>query len=287
MDKYFTKKVLSNNVVQALDIENNQECVLLGKGIGFGLKESERIDSNKIEKKFYIQNSVNFNKYQKLVENCDEKLIFVVEEYIGKIEKYFGCNYSESLHIGLLDHLNFSLYRLKNNITISNIFIDEISIMYEKEYTFAKAMLEDLNRKLGVKLPDVEIGFIALHIHSSIKGDQVSQTALYAKIIGECRELIELEFHIKLDPQSLYSARLITHLKFALKRASENKSIDNIMILSLKSTYPKTFEFANNLAKYILDSYGLFLPEGEIGYLTIHIENIVCNLRKYKGDFLC
>lgn len=280
MDRYFAVKVLSNNVVQALDNENNRECVLLGKGIGFGQKAKEMIDSSKIEKKFYIQNSDNLTKYRKLVENCDEKLIFVVEEYIGKIEKYFGCNYSENLHIGLLDHLNFSLYRLKNNITISNIFIDEISIMYEKEYTFAKAMLEDLNKKLGVTLPDAEIGFIALHIHSSIKGDQVSQTALYTKIIGECRELIDVEFNIKLDSHSLYSARLFTHLKFALKRASENKSIDNIIIQSLKSSYPKTFEFANSLAKYILDNYGLFLPEGEIGYLTIHIENIVSALRK-------
>lgn len=280
MDKYLTKKVLSNNVVQAYDVEGNEECILLGKGIGFGLKHKEWIDSKKIEKKFYIKNSINFNKYQKLVGNCDEKLIFIVEEYIGKIEKYFGCKYSENLHIGLLDHLNFSLYRLRNNITISNIFIDEISAMYEKEYTFAKEMLEYLNSKLEVSLPAVEIGFIALHIHSSIKGDQTSQTALYIKIISQCLELIEKEFDIKLDPKSLNRARLITHLKFALKRASENKSVDNVIIDSLKSTYPKTFQFADNLAKNIFENYGLFLPEGEIGYLTIHIENIISGQRK-------
>lgn len=280
MNEYLTKKVLSNNVVQAYDVEGNEECILLGKGIGFGLKDKEQIDLKKIEKKFYIKNSVNFNKYQKLVENCDEKLVFIVEEYIGKIEKYFDCKYSENLHIGLLDHLNFSLYRLRNNITISNIFIDEISAMYEKEYTFAKEMLEYLNSKLGVNLPTVEIGFIALHIHSSIKGDQASQTALFIKIISQCQELIEKEFDIKLDPKSLNRARLITHLKFALKRASENKSVDNVIVDSLKSTYPKTFQFAENMGKIIFEDYGLYLPEGEIGYLTIHIENIISGQRK-------
>lgn len=275
MNVYFAKKVLSNNVVQALDANTNQECILLGKGVGFGLKGKEYVDSTKIEKKFYLQNTVNFTKYQKLIANCDEKLIFVVADYIAKIEKYFGCKYNENLHIGLLDHLNFSLYRLRNNCTINNIFIDEISIMYEKEYQFAKMMFADLNKRLGVQLPEVEIGFIALHIHSSIKGDKVSQTALFAKIIGECRELIEEEFNIKLDPQSLNHTRLITHLKFALKRASENKTVNNTMIDSLKMAYPKTFEFACTLAKYIHDNYDLYLTEGEIGYLTIHIQNII------------
>lgn len=280
MDEYLTKKVLSNNVVQAYDVAGDEECILLGKGIGFGLKDEDPIDSSKIEKKFYIKDRINFSKYQKLVGNCDEKLMFLVENYIGKIEKYFGCQYSENLHIGLLDHLNFSLYRLRNHITISNIFIDEISVMYEKEYTFAKEMLEYLNRELGVSLPTVEIGFIALHIHSSIKGDQASQTALYINIIGQCMELIEREFGMKLDPKSLNRARLITHLKFALKRASENISVDNVIIDSLKSTYPETFQFADTLAKYIFENYGLFLPEGEIGYLTIHIENIISGQRK-------
>ncbi len=275
MDKYLIKKVLSNNVIQAHDIESDEECILLGKGIGYVYKNKEQIDTDKIEKKFYIKNTANFNKYQQLVEKCDEKLIFIVEEYIGKIEKYFDCKYSENLHIGLLDHLNFSLYRLRNNITISNIFIDEMSAMYEKEYTFAKEMFEYLNSELGVKLPDVEIGFIALHIHSSIKGDKTSQTALYVKIISQCLELIEKEFDIKLDPKSLNRARLITHLKFALKRASENKNVDNVIINSLKSTYSKTFRFAEDLAKNIYENYGLFLPESEIGYLTIHIENII------------
>ncbi|QOX65123.1 PRD domain-containing protein [Anoxybacterium hadale] len=280
MNEYLTKKVLSNNVVQAYDVAGDEECILLGKGIGFGLKDEEPIDSSKIEKKFYIKDRINFNKYQKLIENCDEKLMFLVENYIGKVEKYFGCQYSENLHIGLLDHLNFSLYRLRNNITISNLFIDEISVMYEKEYTFAKEMLEYLNRELGVSLPTVEIGFIALHIHSSIKGDQASQTALYINIIGQCMELIESEFGMKLDPKSLNRARLITHLKFALKRASENISVDNVIIDSLKSTYPKTFQFADRMAKNIFENYGLFLPEGEIGYLTIHIENIISGQRK-------
>lgn len=280
MDKYQIKKVLNHNVVQVIDVMKNEECILLGKGIGFGLKEGAWIDPNKIEIKYFIRDSSNLHQYQKLIENCDVRLYFITEEYIGKISKHFNCDYNENLHIGLLDHLNFSIYRFKNNVTVSNIFIDEISAMYEKEYAFAKVMLEDLNQRLGVQLPDVEVGFIALHIHSAIKGDQVSQTALYLKIVGECLNYIEKAFQIKLEYQSLNRARLITHLKFALKRATENKNIDHIMIDHLKYTYPKTYQIAEDLAQDIYNQYGIYLPEGEVAYLTLHIENIVHNQMK-------
>lgn len=275
MDRYLIKRVLSHNVVQAHDMEENEECILLGKGIGFGKKEEQPVDPSLIERKYFIRDSSNLNKYQKLLESTDERLYFIVEEYIEKVGKEFGRGYDENLHIGLLDHLNFSIYRYRNNVTLNNIFIDEMSMMYEKEYDFAKKMLEDLNERLEIKLPEAEAGFIALHIHSSIKGEKASQTALYMKIIGECLQFVEKEFNISLKPQSIEKARLITHLKFALKRASEKKPIQNIMTKSLKRAYPKTFSIATNLAKKINEDYAIVLPEGEIGYLTMHIENII------------
>lgn len=275
MEEFQVKRVLSHNVVQALDVLKDEECILLGKGIGFGKKEGDVIDPDVVERKYFIRDSKNLHKYQKLLESTDERLYFIIEEYIEKVGKTFGSGYDENLHIGLLDHLNFSIYRYRNHVTLNNIFIDEMSMMYEKEYAFAKVMLKDLNSRLDVDLPEAEAGFIALHIHSSIKGEKASQTALYLKIIGECLRFIEEEFKISLDPQSIEKARLITHLKFALKRASENKPIQNIMTESLKSAFPKTFLIASKMAKKIEENYGINLPEGEVGYLTMHIENIV------------
>lgn len=280
MEKFQVKRVLSHNVVQALDVLKDDECILLGKGIGFGKKAGDEIDPDVVERKYFIRDSKNLHKYQKLLESTDERLYFIIEEYIEKVGKTFGSGYDENLHIGLLDHLNFSIYRFRNNVTLNNIFIDEMSMMYEKEYAFAKVMLRDLNSRLDVNLPEAEAGFIALHIHSSIKGEKASQTALYLKIIGECLEFIEEEFRISLEPQSIEKSRLITHLKFALKRASEKKPIQNIMTDSLKNAFPKTFLIASEMAKRIEENYGIHLPEGEIGYLTMHIENIVIQQKR-------
>ena len=41
---YRVSKVLNNNGVIAIDMEENQEYVILGKGVGFGKKVSQRFD---------------------------------------------------------------------------------------------------------------------------------------------------------------------------------------------------------------------------------------------------
>ena len=46
------EKVLNNNLVISV-LEQNREIILMGRGIGFGLKPGMEIDEGKIEKKFY------------------------------------------------------------------------------------------------------------------------------------------------------------------------------------------------------------------------------------------
>ena len=41
---YRVSRVLNNNGVIAIDMEDNQEYVLLGKGLGFGKKIAERFE---------------------------------------------------------------------------------------------------------------------------------------------------------------------------------------------------------------------------------------------------
>ena len=41
---YRVSKVLNNNGVIAIDMDENQEYVILGKGVGFGKKVGQRFD---------------------------------------------------------------------------------------------------------------------------------------------------------------------------------------------------------------------------------------------------
>lgn len=274
MEKYVISKILNHNVVQCYEITQKEDCMIMGNGIGFQAKVGEPINNERIEKIYFIKDSKNLSKYQTLIQNCDEHLVSITEKIIEEVGKKFGY-FNESLHITLLDHLNFSIYRIKHQLAINNIFLDELSMMYKEEFAFSKRMLDYLNSQLDVCLPESEVGFITLHIHSAIKNEKTGMVSLYLQIVSESIQFIEKRLKLNLKADSIERSRLTTHLKFAIKRVSEHITIENAMHDSIKTLYPNTYTLALALADHISTQFDIKLPEGEIGYLTLHIQNIV------------
>lgn len=282
MREYIIRKILNNNIVQCYELGEDKECILLGKGIGFQKQVNDLVNLEKVEKEYYIRNEKNISRYQKLVEQCDDQLVLVIEEVIAMMEERFGNTYDEYLHIALLDHINFSIYRYKNNIEVKNIFLDEYSVMYASEYAFAKEVLAYINERLQITLPDSEIGFITLHVHSALHEEDVSKSALYMKVISHCIEMIESRLPFTLDSQSIEKTRLVTHLKFALERAGQNIVLENVVLDSLKDSYPNTYALANDIANEVQKEFDIHLPEGEVGYITLHLQNIIMTAENKK-----
>lgn len=278
MDQYIIQKVLSNNIVQCQKIGADEDCIVQGKGIGFQRKRGDLLPNELIEKIYFKQDHKKINQYLNLVEKCDPVLVEAVEEIIRRMEKRFGNVYDEYVHIALLDHLNFSLYRYQNNIEINNIFLEEYRLLYAQEYEFAKEMVAYIDACMHVELPESEIGFITLHFHSALHKESVSKSSLYMQIIAACLALIETRLGIALDVGSVERMRLVTHLKFALQRADQSIEVANPILESLKQQYPKIYEIAVDLAEMMETNYGIILPEGELGYLVLHIQNIVMTL---------
>lgn len=273
--KYYIKRVLNNNIVEVEETSKGLEYILLGKGIGFKKHQGDLVENDYIEKVYTISDEKSLSKYKELLNNSDENTVMVVEDIIFEVAKEFGSNYDEYLHIALLDHINFSIYRLKNQIEMQNIFLEELKIMYEREFTFATKMLAMVNNRLAIELPSSEIGFITMHVHSAIKNKKISKTAFYTQVIGFAMQYIENQLQLKLDANSIERARLVTHLKFALERASKNISIHNPLNKQLIASYPKTLALATSLADELNKNFQVELPDGEIGYLVLHIANII------------
>ena len=93
--------------------------------------------------------------------------------------------------------------------------------------------------------------------------------------VGKCLLFIENKTKVKLKSQSLEKQRLITHLKFAFNRVKKRVFTNNPITESIKENYPDTYIVAASLGDMLKDDFGIELPEGEIGYLAIHIQNII------------
>lgn len=271
-------KTLNNSIVHCYSEDLRREVLAFGKGIGFNIKKNDYL-TKPIDKIYEIKEVKNFKDYKSLVSSVDEELVDVSEEIISIISKKFRGKYNERLHIALLDHINFAIRRHKNNLIVGNIFNDEIKFMYPNEYEFSKEMVDLINKKLNIDLPESEAGFITMHIHSALNGENIGITTIVVKIINDCLKIIEQEAYISLCNNDLSKQRLITHLKFAVKRALDKCLLTNLIDDVVREKYKEAYEISCKLREHIKENYCLELGGGEVSYLALHIQNVV-NMRR-------
>jgi transcriptional antiterminator len=266
-------KVLNNNVVMILDGEI--ERILIGRGIGFGLNSGGfLLDKSKIEKVFTIEQQEYNTKFNKLVQNVSNDIIGICEEIIYMISKELGEVLSERIHIGLTDHIQFMIYRLNNNNEISNPFILEIMSLYKEEFRIAEKAVKMLKDYTKLDIPDEEIGFIAIHINSARSKNDLTQTLKFTFLCNSITELLEDELNIEIDRETLDYARFLTHLRFAIQRTVNGKSIKNELLDVTKKKMKKFFKISKKVAGLIEEDLGIKVEEDEIAYITFHVSRL-------------
>ena len=68
------KKAFNNNALLALD-ENEEEVIVMGKGIAFGKKSGDRIDESLIQKKFVFDKSELNEKFSQLFDEIPQQYV--------------------------------------------------------------------------------------------------------------------------------------------------------------------------------------------------------------------
>ncbi|RAK20516.1 BglG family transcriptional antiterminator [Anoxybacillus vitaminiphilus] len=267
-------KILNNNAVVVLD--NGQEKIVMGAGIAFQKRKNDIIPSAKIEKIFVMEEENE--KFQELLRTLPEEHIQIAEEIISYAEGELKAPLNNHIHIALTDHLSFAIERLQQGYRIQNKLLNEIKVLYKKEYQIGLWAKQLIKERLGVDIPDDEAGHIALHIHTA-KMDAVSmnKTLQQTTLIREMIEIIERELHIKIDEESISYQRLLTHLRFAINRIENNEmfhSMDSEMLELIKTKYQKEFKCAAKIAQYAKQEYNLEFPDSELAYITLHIQRL-------------
>lgn len=266
-------KPLNNNVVFAEDKEG-KEVVLVGKGIGFQAKRGSFIKIGEFEKVFQLTEQKTV-QYRQMLDQVDDEVIGVCEEFIYFVSQHLN-EINEHLHIALIDHLAFAIRRLQQGMIVENPFLQEIQVMYPMEYDLAVKGAKMFEEELNVSLPEAEIGFITLHLHSARASQDISKTRKSTMLINKLTEIIEVELNLKIEKQSINYARLITHLRFAIERAQTGQSLSEKHPLStlLQKEYPRCYNLAWKLVKVMQMEVMKPISEAEISYLTLHLQRI-------------
>ncbi|NLZ35791.1 BglG family transcription antiterminator LicT [Clostridium isatidis] len=271
-------KVINNNLIRSFD-KNNNEVIVMGKGLGFKKVPGDKVDESLIERVYTLNDGkTNSNQLVELLEKIPIEVIQVTNQIISFAKASLGKKLNKNIYISLADHINYAIERHKEGIVMKNALLWEIKRFYNHEFLVGKEALKIIENKFGVSLPEDEAGFIALHLVNALMDDiSLKKTTDMTKMIDNIISIIKYHFKIELDEYSIHYERFITHLKFFAQRIfSENiiSDQDQNFIQILKNQYKREYDCTLKISDFIKKEYGCELTEDEMIYLTIHIKRI-------------
>lgn len=276
LEKYFVKKVFNNNVILVEKDENGGELILIGKGIGFSTSCGDSFIKNEleIEKEFVPLQGEKRENYLQLLEQTDSQIISLSEEIISMIDERFSENLDSHIRIGLTDHIAFTIKRIKEGMEIANPFLAETRTLYSREYNIAQIAVNMIEEEFELKIPEGEVGFIALHIHGARKKRGVSKTLKNTSLIKDLVTKIEEKISKKIDFDSLNYARLVNHLRFALERIEKDDNNENPLLDNIKDNFEESYKLAGELAEIINERLDYQVSEDEKGFMALHLQRL-------------
>ncbi|MGG5252427.1 glucose PTS transporter transcription antiterminator GlcT [Neobacillus sp. SM06] len=275
MVKLRIEKVLNNNVLIA-EHPAYKEVVLIGKGLGFNRKQGDSIETDSVEKFFVLKNEKEQENYLKLLPFVDHELHDVIISAFELIKQRTQSSLNEHIHVALTDHLMFAVTRIAKGMEIKNPFLVETKTLYRREYEIAAEVVQLIEDKTGIKLPVGEIGFIALHIHSSLTNKTLSDVNKHSQLVRELVDMIEEQLKINIDRESIDYMRLVRHLRYTIERVVSGEKVEEPEKISalLKAEYPVCYNLSWKIMKVMQQSLKKKVFDAEAVYLTLHLQRL-------------
>ena len=272
---YRVSKVLNNNGIIAINMEENQEYVLLGKGVGFGKKVSQRFEAPADCTLYRLAQETERGSAKELAKSVAPEFLEIADEILREAEKTFGDTIDKGIIFPLADHISFAVGRIRNHEQISNPLTDDIKVLFYSEFKVAEVLKKILKERMDIEIDDHEVGYVALHIHSALGDEKVSVAMQTARTVRECIAMIEMATGKKIDVISLSYNRMMNHIKYMVARVSTGETLKLDMNDYIEEKYPESYRIAEDVCESLGKSLGKKLDPIEIGYLAMHIERTV------------
>ncbi|WP_224651600.1 BglG family transcription antiterminator LicT [Pectobacterium versatile] len=269
-------KILNNNVVTVID-ENNNESVVMGRGLGFKKHSGDLLDETLIERVFVMKSGELTSRLQELLSEIPMDVITTADKIILLAKDRLSGKLQNSVYISLTDHCHFAIERHKQGVDIRNVLLWEIKRLYPKEFAVGLEALDIIEQRLAVRLPEDEAGFIALHLVNAQLDSEMPEVLQITKIMQEILNIVKYQLSLDYNEQALSYHRFVTHLKFFAQRLigkntvfSDDESLHDVV----KERYQLSYRCAEKIQVHIVQKYHYTLTKEELMFLTIHIERV-------------
>lgn len=266
-------KVLNNNGLLVMDLDSKQEYIFLGKGVGFGKKVNQNVNTIENAKAYRFTEEQSRQDSIHTIKSISPVFIEIAGNIIEEAERKFGA-VDNNILLALADHIAFAIKRMQEGVELKNPFAKEIKVLFEEEYSVAKMGKEFIKEKIGIEINDDEVGYITLHVHTALTREHVVQSMDIARMIQEGIQKIETELGTMLDDETISYTRLLTHMKFMILRVINGEKLHLDMTSYVLDNFPASFELAKRICKEFENMTKKPFPDIEISYFAIHIERV-------------
>lgn len=269
-----------NNNSALVNLGDDRQAIVKGKGIAFKKTKGGQVDSNKIENIFYLNTKTSRENLYFLIKDIPIDVVTTTYEIIDYAREKFNYNILDYVYITLSDHIYGSYQRILAH-TYQASLIPDMSLQYPTEYLIASHGLQVINRNLHVQFPKSEIKSIALHFINA-KGEESKTSDLKEDTTKEINDSVTkiLNKHqiYRIDSNGNYFDRFMIHLQYLAGRLDSNededKDFSNKLETEMKSEYPRSTEIAKEIYQELQSRLHKKLNSNELLYFIIHIQRL-------------
>lgn len=274
-------RVFNNNVVLAKDATG--EKIITGRGIGFKARPGQPVDSSKVVRIFVPAEGRDPDHIATMLTEIPLAHMTLVTDAVTAAGLPESMTKNASLLVALADHIGFAIMRAANGQRADYPLLAEVSQLYSEEYAQAQAILSHINRALNDRriapLPRSEAVAITLHlVNAGFATGDLSFTYTMTGVLQQLLTIIESDFGITLEPETVNVGRFITHLRYLFVRIAKHEQLkdhSSAIGQAIRDSAPEAFRCAQRISAVIELRLGSGLTEDEVSYLTLHIARIV------------
>lgn len=270
------KRIYNNNVAMVED--EGIERIALGRGITFGRQRGDALDMTQVEKVFTLDSADSLTRLERLIKGIPSEYLSVAEDIVVMLRAELGNAIDDNVLIALTDHISMAIERERAEVPCDNPLIMEIRRFYKKEFALAQRAQDLIERSLGIRVSEGEVGFITLHIVNATMKQRADYLMLSISMINEILSIVAEAFDLTYDEDSIQYERFLRHLQFFAQRVLDKnivQSEDTFLFHLGKDQYPAAFECTERIGEHVARTYGCTVTDAEKGYLVYHIMNLV------------
>ncbi|MCO8287451.1 PRD domain-containing protein [Tetragenococcus halophilus] len=276
-------KVVQSLNQNALLVNNDgNECIVVGKGIGFGKKRGDIVES-KQDIKFYKMVPKQ-DDIKESIDDVDDQSLQMAEKVAVHAESFLNKEFTGNFILSLAGHIQYLEEKYRDHVEIPEPFHYELKYLYPTEYRIAEWAVNYLQEEFNVEMPTAEVSFFTLHfVNGLVESGSVKNVVELSDILNETIEIIERETGEVMDRETISFSRFIIHLRyFVIRSLSSVQKKDTNENSDFKKIYDLTFEMylqekqiIEKIKKQLYMDHSIEFENYEDFYLLLHLVRII------------